>query len=164
MRDIAQGSVIRHLLIEYLKEKGEATGYDMLKCFRQNGMTVSPGSVYPLLKDMLNEGLLEVRKDGRRKVYRLSKHFLSEPDRKMREDALGKKSHNTIQMLVYCNCRHLDDRSKSAIQDLVSLLGATHWEDEEQVGQVVQSIRHMDQSIVEYLNTLRHKSTKEARE
>lgn len=164
VRDIAQGSVIRHLLIEYLKEKGEATGYDMLKCFRQNEMTVSPGSVYPLLRAMLNEGLLTVYNDGRRRVYRLSGHDRLQQESKVMADELGKKKRSTIQMLVYCNCRDLDERSRKAIQNLIQLLSSTHWESEQQVAQVIQSVRQMDQSLVNYLNTLKHKRKGEVKE
>ncbi len=156
--------MIKQLMIEYLREKGKASGYDMLKCFRQNGMTISPGSVYPLLKAMLKEGLLTVHNDGRRRVYHLSGNDRVQPEAIGMEETLVKKKQNTIQMLVFCNCRHLDERSKKAIHNLIRLLSSTHWESEQQVAQVVQSIRQMDQSIVNYLSTLKNKRKEEARE
>jgi len=53
----------------------ELTGYDIMKQFGRftNSKMPSPGTVYPLLNDLLGKGLISVKKAGKSKVYSITK-------------------------------------------------------------------------------------------
>lgn len=60
------------LLILKELEKGDATGYDLIKKVgRRISKEPSPGSVYPLLKELAESGFLTVNVKGNRKFYSL---------------------------------------------------------------------------------------------
>ena len=62
----------RILLLDMLRTHGEITGYQFSKLCKQQGIILSPGSIYPLLHELLDEGLVKVRIDGKRKIYSLT--------------------------------------------------------------------------------------------
>ena len=73
-RPIAGMGLLRIVILRMLMEKGELTGYDVIKeierktgCWRP-----SPGTVYPLLRDLESRGVVARREEGRRKVYYLT--------------------------------------------------------------------------------------------
>ena len=83
--------LLKILILKEL-EKGEATGYELIKRLSRFKKP-SPGSVYPLLKELLESGFLNVRREGRKKVYSLSekgKRVLREAMEKEKE-AIAKK-------------------------------------------------------------------------
>ncbi len=61
------------LLILNELDNNEATGYELIKRISTKiTKKPSPGSVYPILKELASNGILECREEGSRKVYRLS--------------------------------------------------------------------------------------------
>ncbi len=66
-----------YLKIVILKElnNGEKTGYDIIKDIyeKTDFIKPSPGSVYPILKNLLKERIVSFKQDKNRKVYRLTK-------------------------------------------------------------------------------------------
>lgn len=70
---MARYPFLKSMLINYLLEHGELTGYDFIKYSRSIGVTASPGSVYPHLKDLESEGIISHQLQGKRKVYTLTK-------------------------------------------------------------------------------------------
>jgi len=63
--------ILKLLILKEL-EKGEATGYDIIKRISEKAKRPSPGSVYPILKELKENGFLNVRIDGKKKIYTLS--------------------------------------------------------------------------------------------
>ncbi len=61
-------------IIRMLREKGELTGYDMIREIerRTGHWRPSPGTIYPLLRDLESRGVVARREEGRRKVYYLT--------------------------------------------------------------------------------------------
>lgn len=65
--------ILKLLILKEL-EKDDATGYDLIKKISiKTSKKPSPGSVYPLLKELTNSGFLNVRAEGKKKVYSISK-------------------------------------------------------------------------------------------
>ncbi len=61
------------LLILNELESGEATGYELIqKISNKVTKKPSPGSVYPILKEMASSGVLNCRNEGNKKLYSLS--------------------------------------------------------------------------------------------
>lgn len=61
------------LLILNELESGEATGYELIqKISSKVTKKPSPGSVYPILKEMSSSGVLNCRNEGNKKLYSLS--------------------------------------------------------------------------------------------
>jgi DNA-binding PadR family transcriptional regulator len=65
-----------YLRIMVLSElsKNPSTGYDLMKSLSINlNKSPSPGSIYPLLSELLSEKMITVKEDGRKKIYSLTK-------------------------------------------------------------------------------------------
>ncbi len=65
-----------YLRIAILKElaRAELTGYDIMRRLEVAiGNRPSPGSMYPMLKDLQAKGFLNSRREGRRKLYSITK-------------------------------------------------------------------------------------------
>lgn len=63
------------LKIRVLKELNfsDLSGYGLMKRIENfTGRKPSPGSIYPLLKDLKDKGLVDVKRDGRKKVYSIT--------------------------------------------------------------------------------------------
>jgi len=72
MSDTLKG-MLKLLILKEL-ENGEATGYNLIdRIGRIASKKPSPGSVYPLLGELLERGFLEVSVQGNRKLYSLSR-------------------------------------------------------------------------------------------
>ena len=66
-----------YLRIFVLRElvKKERTGYELMKSFEDfTGNKPSPGTIYPLLSELLKKGMVTVSAKGNKKIYRLSKN------------------------------------------------------------------------------------------
>ena len=72
---------MRYMIRGYLKlvvlkalSKRDMSGYDLIEYTYKQTEVIrpSPGAIYPLLNRMMKEGLLSVKKIGRRKVYSLT--------------------------------------------------------------------------------------------
>ena len=63
---------LKVLVLRELKHH-EATGYQLMKAIQKlSGEMPSPGSIYPLLTSVQGEGLVSMRREGKRKWYRLT--------------------------------------------------------------------------------------------
>ncbi len=83
--------ILKLLILKEL-EKSEATGYELIKRLGRFKRP-STGSVYPVLKELADAGFLNVRSEGRKKVYSLSdkgKLVLREAVRREKEAILRK--------------------------------------------------------------------------
>ena len=72
--DITGRSILRVAILRLLKEKGELTGYDIIKEIelRTGYWRPSPGTIYPILKDLEARAIVTKRREGRRKIYSLT--------------------------------------------------------------------------------------------
>ena len=62
---------LRHLTLAALSES-PLSGYDLMRVLSEKlGNKPSPGSIYPVLSELEEEGQISVSEEGRRKVYRL---------------------------------------------------------------------------------------------
>jgi len=64
---------LKLIIIWELSEKA-LSGYDILKSMSAQGKKApSPGSLYPILHDLHDDGLVSVQEEGKRKIYSLTK-------------------------------------------------------------------------------------------
>ncbi|MFC1648220.1 PadR family transcriptional regulator [Nanoarchaeota archaeon] len=71
---------LRLMVKKVLSEK-PSSGYEIVKMIEEKtGWKPSFGSVYPLLDDMTNQGLIDHVREGRRKVYHLTEEGLEKMD------------------------------------------------------------------------------------
>ena len=61
------------LLVLFELSEQDRTGYDLIKRLSHGRDSLSAGRVYPLLHDLYSRGVLEVRTEGRRKIYSLTR-------------------------------------------------------------------------------------------
>ncbi|MGC8589733.1 PadR family transcriptional regulator [Athalassotoga sp.] len=64
--------MVKMMLLNFLCENKEGTGYDFLKYAKEKGMPASAGTVYPQLSDLLDKKLIDQKIVGRRKLYSLT--------------------------------------------------------------------------------------------
>lgn len=64
--------MLKMMLLNFLSENKECTGYDFLKYAKGKGMPASAGTVYPQLSDLLDKKMIEQKVIGRRKIYSLT--------------------------------------------------------------------------------------------
>ena len=84
--------ILKLLILKEL-EKSDATGYELIQKISAKAKKPSPGSVYPLLKELANAGFLNVRVEGNKKIYSLSekgKAVLEEASKREKEAILRK--------------------------------------------------------------------------
>lgn len=84
--------ILKLLILKEL-EKNDATGYELIQRISIKAKRPSPGSVYPLLKELTNSGFLNVRVEGNKKIYSLSekgKTVLEEASKREKEAILRK--------------------------------------------------------------------------
>jgi len=84
--------ILKLLILKEL-EKSDATGYELIQKIGTKMKKPSPGSVYPLLKELTDKGFLDVRAEGNKKMYSLSekgKAVLEETSKREKEAILKK--------------------------------------------------------------------------
>jgi len=84
--------ILKLLILKEL-EKSNATGYELIQRISTKVKRPSPGSVYPLLKELTNAGFLNVRVEGNKKIYSLSergKAVLEEASKREKEAIIKK--------------------------------------------------------------------------
>ncbi len=74
--------MLRWVVLKML-EAGERHGYDFLSFFQMRGWSPGSGSIYPLLASLEEEGLVQGRDEGGRRVYTIT----DEGRRRLNEDA-----------------------------------------------------------------------------
>lgn len=64
-----------HIKLSVLKELKEESmsGYDIMKYLSEYGENTSPGYIYPMLSDLQKKGFISLKKEGRKKIYSLTK-------------------------------------------------------------------------------------------
>mgnify|MGYP001324459614 FL=1 len=147
---------IRHSLLKYLSMVSEMTGYDFLRYCSKNGLTVSPGSVYPLLKKLESEGFVASTEVGRKKTYRLlpagkewvENHLSGDMD-KDTERALG-----IFQMTVSCQCGEIPKSLCNSLKSFLLRLGKTNWHSKEQLDKLLGLSESLAREIRTYKNNL----------
>jgi len=102
------------LKISVLKilEKKSLSGYDLVKeihDFTQNWKP-SFGSIYPLLKELLKNGLVEVNSDGRKKVYSITKkgRIFIKDILKSKEEIFNKTMDSIKNLELICDKKEIE--------------------------------------------------------
>lgn len=94
MEDIPLRGILKLLILKEL-EKSDNTGYALIqKISAKTSKKPSPGSVYPLLKELTNSGFLKVRTEGKKKIY-----SLSEKGRKVLDEASKREKEVIIKKI-----------------------------------------------------------------
>lgn len=109
-----------YLKIFVLRElvKSEKTGYELMKSFEDfTGMNMpSPGSIYPLLNDLLKKRMVTVSAKDNKKIYRISEK--------------GEKILHTLM-----------SERKKALEKIISMLGTIY--SKKEIGRIRMSLDMM---------------------
>lgn len=129
--------MLRWVVLKLLDEQ-ERHGYDFMQFFKSRGWSPGPGSIYPLLSMLEQDGLVQGRDEGGRRVYSLTE----EGRRHLHEDAPR-----------WMHFQEIFDREDDAMneegQGAFERLGAA-WAQARQVGKP-ETLEH----VVEILNRAR---------
>lgn len=69
---MARQAFIRMMILNYLLQNGELTGYGFIKFCRGSGVPASPGNVYPHLKELEDQRIIAFHVEGKKKIYALT--------------------------------------------------------------------------------------------
>jgi DNA-binding PadR family transcriptional regulator len=106
---------LQHLVMHKLSEQPH-TGYSLSKELQASiGQRPSFGSIYPLLDRLRSDGLVTVKKEGRRKIY-----TLTESGRHKAQEVRQQKEHLIDDMTS--NCRMMFELIGQDPQPLISML------------------------------------------
>ena len=126
---------LKYAILEILSKR-KASGYDIIKTvYEQTGMIKpSAGAVYPTLNSLRKEGLISYKKEGRRKVYYLTKkgkQFAGEISRKkkifytkvVKKLKLTDPSNDMLKVLDYVE---RDDKFAKFLPKIINLCSAVY--------------------------------------
>jgi len=88
-----KSSFLKLMILQYIRKHDKLTGYEFMKFCREKGLRVSPGTIYPHLKDLSDRKILTVVNEGRKKYY-----ILTEKGKKTLEELESRKEE--IKKLV----------------------------------------------------------------
>ena len=146
-----QPPFIRHSILKYLSMVSEMTGYDFLRYCAKNGMTVSPGSVYPHLKALEVEGYVASTLIGRKKVYRLLPAGQEWVERHLVGDADTEKALGLFQMTVSCQCGEVPKALCQSLRSFLLCLGKTDWHRKDQLYVLLNLGKSLENEIKSYI-------------
>jgi DNA-binding PadR family transcriptional regulator len=125
----------------------EMTGYDFLRYCSKNGIAVSPGSVYPHLKALEEEGYVTSSQNGRKKTYRLSSVGHEWVEHHQSGDVDTEKVLELFQMTVSCQCGEIPETLCHSLKSLLLRLGKTDWHQKEQLYELLGLARSLENEI-----------------
>lgn len=122
------------MILEY----NELHGYKIMNLISEKtGFDVSPGSIYPILKSLEDKGYLEMSKEGRRKIYKVTKK--------------GRSAYNELRN------KHME--TKKNLQGL-SHLFSEYFDEELPVLNPNKELKNVPKKIKKQLHTLYNKIIK----
>ena len=146
-----QTPLIRHSILKYISMVSEMTGYDFLRYCAKNGMTVSPGSVYPHLKSLEAEGYVVSSRNGRKKIYRLLPDGQDWVNRHMAGDLDTEKALGIFQMTVSCQCGEVPKALCHTLRSFLLCLGKTDWHNTKQLDALLDTAKSLENEIQLYI-------------
>ncbi len=152
------------LKLQVLKElnQQESTGYQLIKILGEKGKRPSPGSIYPLLKELKCKGLVLSHQDSRKKIYSLTKKGKRRIEDLIREqkeilfrglDILGGSKDITGEKIPLLNLKKKIEVTKNL----------EHWEELRRVA-LKLSMRDDFDSISSDIEKVTHQAVKKLRE
>ena len=130
--------MIKMLILNYLMDHGELTGYEFIKYCRENNIPASSGNVYPQLKKLLEHKIVEYYEEGKKKVYTLTP-----------------KGHKIISDTFIANAPQF---VKEAIFNSMMFGVRFDWNNPEDIQKVINNLDHLKNVFEQYLKTLKEKT------
>ncbi|MGM5482535.1 MAG: PadR family transcriptional regulator [Nanobdellota archaeon] len=88
------------MVLESLRDHPK-TGYELMKQIEiKNGKKPSPGSIYPLMKSLHNEGFIKPKEERRKKIYSLTKEGEKKVKDIEKERKALKQKHNRLHQII----------------------------------------------------------------
>jgi len=148
-------SVVKKAILNYLVKNQKLTGYEFIKYCREIGFNISPGTVYPALKKLLEKNIVIYKISGRKKVYELTelgKKYYSKIETE------NKNETNKIRMVIECECTGLPEKYKEKIAKFIQKLPKTNWENLESVKRIIEDFKECEIHLNEYYKKLEERS------
>ncbi|MDA8195572.1 MAG: PadR family transcriptional regulator [Thermaerobacter sp.] len=125
---------IRMMILNYLLQNQEITGYGFIKYCRANGVLASPGNIYPHLKQLDDERVIAYRVEGKKKVYTLTD--------------TGKRE------LARAGVSRVPEFLKTVFFRNMSLASTIDWSDPSDVGKLLTSVLEAKAFLETYVQQL----------
>ncbi len=143
---------LKILLLNFIEKKGEITGYDFLKYCKEEGITASPGTVYPQLNALTKDGILTKKIDGRRNVYFLTqkgKDFLKEIQ--MKKEGF-KNLMSKLGIVMENPNAFIPANVKKRFKTFFYSLHSVNWKKKSDVEDFLKELRKLEDEIGRWLN------------
>ena len=129
---------IRMMILNYLLKNETLTGYEFIKFCRENGVSASPGNVYPHLSELEVQKLVVYRVEGKRKIYSLT-------DSGMRE-------------LARMPVSRVPEFLRNVFFRNMSLASTINWADPSDVSKLLNNITEAKEFLEDYVRKLKQNS------
>ncbi len=152
MIEIPKIPIIKNTILKFLEKNGEMTGYDLLKHCRENEISISPGSVYPQLKNMTRDGLIESKEQGRKKIYTLTESGKNEIETIRQESSDVLHTVGKLRLVINCDCDSVPGEFKYGMREMLESLGDMDWKDMDTLRCFLGKLECVRNSIKKYID------------
>lgn len=140
-------TVLKNLIIKLLYKNNEMSGYDFIKKSKDNDFKISSGSVYPHLKSLLLEELVNYKTKGRKKVYFLTEKGIIYYNEIINNPLYIKKTINRLSLVINCNCEDLPEEIKFNMKEFLESLSIINWKSKTDIDLIINRLRKLDNSL-----------------
>ncbi|MFO7882368.1 MAG: PadR family transcriptional regulator [Kosmotogaceae bacterium] len=145
-------------------EHSELHGYKLMNLISdKTGFDVSPGSIYPILKELEEKGYLQMTKNGRRKIYRVTKKGKTAYNELRSKHQEAKKNFRSLSRLFseYFNedihpdpnehLKNIPMSIRKQLHNLYNKILQTRWDDPKTLNDLMDSSIKLTQKINEII-------------
>ncbi|MGC9384441.1 MAG: PadR family transcriptional regulator [Kosmotogaceae bacterium] len=142
----------------------ELHGYKLMNLISEKtGFDVSPGSIYPILKDLEKKDYLQMTKNGRRKIYRVTKKGKDAYNELRSKHQEAKKNFRSLSQLFseYFNenippdpdehLKYVPVSIKKQLHNLYNKILQTRWDNSKNLNDLMESSIKLTQKINEII-------------
>ncbi len=145
-------SWIENMIITYLYSHKEMSGYDFIKYCKENDVNISAGSVYPILKRLIEKKIVKADSQGRKKIYTL----INPENRNSAERShiYLKNNINKIGTTISCSCDLIPTSLRDEVSSYLKTLCSTDWKNPEALKRLAEETRRFDENILKHISIL----------
>ncbi len=149
---MAKVPFLKMLLLNFLYQREEITGYDFLKYSNENGIPASPGTVYPQLYDLLENGFVSRRTSGRKKFYRLTddgKKIIGEIER---NKEIFQSTMKRLGLVMHERSFSAPEEIRALMKRLFFKLHSIDWKKKENVRETIEILEDLENSMRRWID------------
>lgn len=138
---------LKMVLLNFLAQRGEITGYDFLKYSKERGIPASPGTVYPQLYDLLENGVLSRRTEGRKKFYRLTEEGKKIMVDVERNREIFRGTMRRLGIMTHGKNFSAPEEIRASLKRFFFKMHSSDWNKKEDVAEMIEILEELGNSM-----------------